>query len=224
MTLHGNALVADLKRRFITVNDDVLVGDRVINLIRPRSAEELISEADFERDERLPYWAELWPSSTILANFISNNNITAARGIELGCGIGLVSTAASFAGHTMLATDYYEEALQFTRANSYRNLGRAIETRLVDWRHLPDDLGTFELVLASDVLYESSYATLVSNVINKVLAPGGRAYIADPGRVAVSSFLDACEQVDLRVIEKLDRPYLAGEVRQTISVYELTRR
>ena len=30
---------------------------------RPRSAEDLIDEDDYARDERLPYWAELWPSA-----------------------------------------------------------------------------------------------------------------------------------------------------------------
>ena len=66
MHLHGDALVDDLLHRFVTVNDDVRIANRAVNLIRPRSADELISEDDFERDERLPYWAELWPSSTII--------------------------------------------------------------------------------------------------------------------------------------------------------------
>ena len=57
--LTGARLVASLERRFMTVNDDVRVGERDINVLRPHSAEDLISESDFERDERLPYWAEL---------------------------------------------------------------------------------------------------------------------------------------------------------------------
>jgi len=49
------ALATELQRRFVTINDDVRVGGRDVNLLRPRSAEDLISEADFDRDERLPY-------------------------------------------------------------------------------------------------------------------------------------------------------------------------
>jgi predicted nicotinamide N-methyase len=222
--MQGTALVAQLKRRFVTVNDDVYAGDRVINLIRPRSADELISEADFERDARLPYWAELWPSSTILADFILQADTAPARTIELGCGIGLVSIAATHAGHTVLATDYYEDALLFTRANAFRNLGREIETQLIDWRAIPDSMGTFDRVLASDVLYEPTYAKLVSHAVKRFLAPNGRAYIADPGRVAASEFLDACEALGLQVSQRLERPYLAGKIRQKITVYELTSR
>jgi predicted nicotinamide N-methyase len=223
MTLTGAQLVASLERRFVTVNDDVRAGKRNINVFRPRSADDLISEQDFERDERLPYWAELWPSSTILANFIVDHALPPLRGIELGCGVGLVSIAATLAGHTMLATDYYDDALHFTRANAYRNLRHEIDTRLVDWRDMPDDLRAFDLILASDVLYESSYARIVSGAIDHLLSDTGRAFLADPGRVATGAFLDACSERALRVTKKTDRPYLAGQIRQTITVYEITR-
>jgi predicted nicotinamide N-methyase len=224
MTAHGAALVAKLKRRFVTVNDEVYVADHVINLIRPRSAEDLISETDFERDERLPYWAELWPSSTILADFVLRAVARPARTIELGCGVGLVSIAATYAGHSVLATDYYEDALLFARANAFQNLEHEIETQMIDWRAIPENIGTFDCVLASDVLYEPAYAKLVSRAIKRFLAPDGRAYIADPGRVAASDFLDACEALGLQVTQRLERPYLAGKIRQKITVYELASR
>lgn len=221
--LAGAALVASLERRFVTVNDDVRVGDATINVIRPRSAEDLISEADFERDERLPYWAELWPSSTVLADFIAADERPRGRAIELGAGIGLVSIAAALAGHDVLATDYYEDALRFARANAWRNLGREIETMLVDWRAIPTTLPRVDVVLASDVLYESRYAPLVASTIERFLAPRGVAYVADPGRVAANAFVDACRAIALSVTTAATRPYLAGKVRQTITVYEVTR-
>jgi predicted nicotinamide N-methyase len=221
-TAHGAALVTDLERRFLTVNDDIRVGNHAINVIRPRSADDLIIEADFERDERLPYWAELWPSSTVLGDFVITDSGTGKRAIELGCGVGLVSIAATLAGHTVLATDYYAEALAFTRANAFRNLGREIETHVLDWRAIPEAIGRFDLVLASDVLYESRYADLVAKTIARVLAPQGEAYVADPGRVATGAFVDACHQLGLTVTTCATRPYLAGKIRQTITVYRVT--
>jgi len=221
--LSGAALVKSLERRFVTVNDDVVIGDRTINVIRPRSAEDLISEADFERDERLPYWAELWPSSTVLASFVMGDRRPRGRAIELGAGIGIVSIAAALAGHEVVATDYYEDALLFARANAWRNLGREIETALVDWRAIPATLPRFDVVLASDVLYESRYAPLVASTIDRFLAPRGVAYVADPGRVAANAFVDACREISLGVNTAATRPYLAGKVRQTITVYEVTR-
>lgn len=192
-------------------------------MIRPRSAEDLIDEAAFERDERLPYWAELWPSSTVLANFVMGDRRPRGRAVELGAGIGLVSIAAAIAGHDVVATDYYEDALLFARANAFRNLGREIDTHLVDWRAIPEALPRFDVVLASDVLYETRYAPLVASTIDRFLAGSGVAYVADPGRVATDAFVDACREIGLGVKTAATRPYLAGSVRQTITVYEVTR-
>jgi len=52
-----------------------------------------ISDADFEQDERLPYWAELWPSAEALSRFLFRNpHLVAGRSVlELGCGLGLTS-------------------------------------------------------------------------------------------------------------------------------------
>lgn len=221
--LHDAELVDDLERRFVTVNDDVHVSKHAINVLRPRSAEDLIDEADFERDERLPYWAELWPSSTVLADFALASLRGPRRTIELGCGIGLVSIAAALAGHDVLATDYYAEALDFVRANAFRNLGREFATSVLDWRDIPDALGQFQCVLASDVLYESRYADIVAQAIVRLLAPDGEAYIADPGRIATSAFGDACERLGTTMAACATRPYLAGKIRQTITIYRITR-
>ena len=40
---------------------------RDLRLLRPRDAEALLDEDAFEREEFMPYWAELWPSSLALA-------------------------------------------------------------------------------------------------------------------------------------------------------------
>lgn len=221
--LTGAELVASLERRFVTVNDDVRVGDRAINILRPRSADDLISESDFDRDERLPYWAELWPSSTILANFIVADVRPRGSLIELGAGIGLVSIAAAIAGHDVTASDYYEDALAFARANSFRNLGYEITTALVDWRDVSPQMPRFDTVLASDVLYESRYAPLVAGVIDRLLAADGTAYVADPGRVAAVAFTDACAERRLDIRSRASSPYLAGTIRQSITVYEIRR-
>lgn len=221
--LAGDALVRALERRFVLVNDDVRAGHHMLNVIRPRSAEDLIDEGDFERDERLPYWAELWPSSTVLADHVLAEGRAACRAIELGSGIGLVAMAAALAGHDSLATDYYEDALLFARANSFRNLGRELPAMIVDWRAVPSTLGRFDLVLASDVLYERRYADLVAGVIDRLLAAHGTALVADPGRIAGDAFAAACRERGLYVETRATRPYLAGDIRQTISVLGVMR-
>jgi predicted nicotinamide N-methyase len=131
--------------------------------------------------------------------------------------------AATSAGFDVLSTDYYEDALDVTRANVFRNLGTTARTRLVDWRHFPEDLGTFELVFASDVLYEKEYAELLPVILDRLLAVGGNALIADPGRVAAPAFVDACATQGLVVQVKQTRPFEAGEIKQRIDIYEIAR-
>jgi len=123
----------------------------------------------------------------------------------------------------VLSTDYYEDALDVTRANVFRNLGKLARTRLVDWRHLPDDLGRFDIVFASDVLYEKEYAELLPVILDLVLLPGGTALIADPGRVAAPVFVEACGVNGLRILSKETRPFEAGEIRQQIDLYQIGR-
>ena len=213
-----------LEQRFALATVNVPLADGMVTLETPRSADELINETDFERDERLPYWADVWPSSTALAGVVAQVDGTGRRALELGCGVGLVTVGALRAGFDVLATDYYEDALLFARRNGLGNTGREPATRLVDWRLFPADLGRFDFVLASDVLYEREYATLVATAIVASLAPGGVALVADPGRVALLSFVTACEQRGCTVSIRARVPWTDGSAKQTITIHEIKAR
>jgi predicted nicotinamide N-methyase len=210
-----------LDRRFVLTTVRVEVAGAEVTLETPRSADELINEIDFARDERLPYWADVWPSSTALAGLVAALDGQGQRALELGCGLGLLTIGALRAGFDVLATDYYEDALLFARRNGLRATGREPRTRHVDWRAFPDDLGRFDLVLASDVLYEREYATLVADAIVASLAPGGIALVADPGRVALLSFVTACEQRGCTVGIRARVPWTDGKAKQTITIHEV---
>lgn len=214
-------LEAGLRRRFRVVESRIPIGGAVIALLHPASAEELINEADFDVDERLPYWAEPWPSALVLAGRLSGEAGAGRPLLELGCGAGLVAAAAARAGFRVTATDYYDDALRFARLNAARCGGGAIATRLVDWRNMPVDLGRFDLVVASDVLYERPYALLVAQAVARTLSPRGRALVADPGRTATPDFLEACPGEGLRVLRRTRTPFAEGAIRQTIDVYEI---
>lgn len=210
---------------------------RSLTLEHPRDAEALISEADFERDERLPYWADIWPSSLVLAEVIAAEppaagpavgraagagaGVSRGRLLELGCGLGLVSIAALQAGWDVLATDYYNDALSFARWNAWQCCGVELQTLNLDWRSPPRDLGRFDRVVASDVLYEQQYAELVPALLELSLTPSGEAVIADPGRVAASGFVRECEARGMTVSADAPREWRDGEVVQRITLYRV---
>lgn len=233
--------LAALDTRFDVVATDVALPGGAVRVAHPRAADGLIDEADFARDERLPYWAELWPSSQALARALPSllaatdapgapGRIPAGRGgpgraggraLELGCGLGLVTIAALRAGLDVLATDYYADALLFTRRNALAATGTDPRTRLADWRAWPADAGRFDLVLASDVLYERAYATVVAQVVAAALGPGSRALVADPGRAAAPAFLARAQELGLDVRHRTRIPHHDGAIAQVITIHEL---
>ena len=221
--LHGEQLDAALGRRWVTAMEDVEVGDARWSLLKPANADHLISEADYVMDERLPYWADLWPSARVLASTLLREVGAGRRLLELGCGVGLATIAAMHAGFDVTATDYYDDALHVTRGNAARNLGREPRVQLVNWREWPDTLGTFDVVMAADVLYEKEYATLVAACIARALAPHGTALVADPGRLALPDFRTSIREHGLEIASVYTERYEAGAVKQEGQGMEIKR-
>lgn len=213
-----------LKTRFDIMDTVVTAADRDVTIAQPRNADTLISEDDFVRDDRLPYWADLWPSARVLADHVMRHHGDGRRALELGCGSGLVTSALAMAGYAVTATDYYEDALAFTSVNARRNSGRDVTTRLVDWRAMPSDLGLFDVVVASDVLYEHTYGELVADAVRATLSASGYALIADPGRLSLDAFLRSAEDGGMVLTEQWSVPFAEGDQRQTIQLHALKKR
>ncbi len=223
-TALANHTLEELRAQFDVVRTDILIAGREVRIHHPRNADALIDEQAFEDDERLPYWADVWPSARVLAERVATMPVDDRRFLELGCGAGLVSVAAAIAGFDVTATDYYDEALRFTALNVLVNTGALIDTRIGDWRRFPHDIGRFELVVASDVLYEQPHAGLIAGVLDRTLTARGSAIIADPGRIAAPQFVDECKERGMPAAI-LDRvTFEEGNIRQTIDLYEVRRR
>ena len=244
MTATLRPALAALDRRFVIAGLPVALGAGPVVIEKPRNPDDLISEDDYVHDERLPYWADIWPASVVLANYVESNaraevargsgrvgavgGEQAPRALELGCGLGLVTIAAIRAGYVTTATDYYEDATLFTARNAVSATGTEPALRMVDWRALPADLGTFDLVLAADVLYERTYAALVAETLRRTIAAGGRALLADQGRVALSSFLEEATARGLshRAVHRETRPITppapeGSTAHHILTIYEL---
>jgi predicted nicotinamide N-methyase len=162
-----------------------------VALTRPRDAEALLSEEQFEHEEFLPYWAELWSSGVALAHHISRRSLRGAPVLELGCGLGLPSIAAALAGGRVLATDWSPDAIRTTEENARRN-GVEIETAVVAW-DAPDAIverAPWRFVLASDVLYERRNVELLLDLLPRLVDRRGEVLIADPSRSPAERFLE----------------------------------
>jgi predicted nicotinamide N-methyase len=211
----------ELDQRFRVVSEKIEIAGRHYEFIRPQNADDLISEEEFDCDERLPYWADLWASSIVLAERVAAEAGSRRSLLELGCGIGLVATVAASVGFAVTATDYYADALDFTRLNTRHNRQQFCATRLVDWRDFPADLGRFDLVVASDVLYEPRNVPLVAAALEATLTPNGLGFVADPKRRHAMVFPEECRRCKLKCARVAAIPIDRDGIRQTIDLFEI---
>jgi predicted nicotinamide N-methyase len=182
------------------VEREVAVAGRVLSLLVPPDGEALLDEQAFEREEFLPYWAELWPSGVALADAVAG---VGGSVLELGCGLGLPSLVAALAGADVVATDWAPDAIALLERNAAR-VGARLEARCWSWTEPAP--AAAELVLAADVLYERRNGPQLLAALDAVVADGGAAWIADPERPAAAEFFAAAAE----------RGWSVGELRPRI--------
>lgn len=182
------------------VEEVIPLRGRDLRVLRPRDSEALLDDHAFEHEEFLPYWAELWPSGVALARAVGVQSWRGRHVVELGCGLGLPAIAAALAGGRVLATDWSQAAVDRAADNAQRN-DASIDTLVCSWS-TPEPIvarGPWDVVLASDVLYERRDVAPLLAVLPQLLAAHGEAWIADPGRPPATEFLErAAERFDVR--------------------------
>ncbi len=184
-----------------------------------------ISPEEFVKDEQMPYWAEIWPSSFVLSNYLVEEvGIEGNRGVELGAGVGVVAIAMRKAGASMCVTDYATEALDFIKLNALQN-GIALDERFeilnLDWRNIRLE-EKFDFVCAADVLYERRNLLPIVLAIDKLLKPNGTAYIADPRRQIASGFVALAEENQFSV-QVASRPIAFNQKTMEVDIYTLKK-
>jgi len=170
---------------FDLVTESVRIAEFEFMITRPRAAEDLIDETEYADDQRLPYWADLWPSGVALASELAELDLTGARILELGAGLSLPSLIALARGAHALATDWYPVALAFARANAAAAGLGVLDTLEVDWSDPPGELfarGPFDLIIGADVAYERRHAAQLARLFAGAAEASTSLLIADPRR------------------------------------------
>lgn len=173
-------------------------GGDTLRITQPQDLDLLIDAVAGDPEQNLPYWAELWPSGIALAAAVTAEPrlVRAQPVLEIGCGLGVTACAALRAGARLTVADYAEAALLLCRLNTLRNAGREPETVRINWRQPPQELfdlapGGFPVLLAADVLYESRDVKPLLDLVDRLAAPDGILWLAEPRRPVAARFLDA---------------------------------
>ena len=90
---------------------------------------------------------------------------------------------------------------------------------------LPADLGTFDVVVAADVLYERPMAALIARTLAATLAPAALGLVTDPLRRPADWFAEACGEAGLAA-ELVDLVNVSSDAAAelTVSLFEVRRR
>ncbi|EWH10216.1 histidine kinase [Catenovulum agarivorans DS-2] len=129
-----------------------------------------------------PIFGVVWPSSVVLAQFMLNFNTTSKRVLEIGCGIALSSLLLNKQNTDITATDYHPEVAGFLQRNVLLNGDESIAYEQIDWTSDSDNLGLFDVIIGSDLLYEDAHIDLLASFIQRHAKSSCEVVIVDPGR------------------------------------------
>jgi predicted nicotinamide N-methyase len=167
-------------------------------------------------DERMPYWAELWPSSLLMAEVMTRHFPSLPDGpfLEMGCGPALPSTLAAVLGRQGIATDYVQEARWLAELNlSTNRVSQQVRVQHLDWREPWEE--TFPWILAGDIAYETRNFEPILTCWDRMLAQGGQIWLAEPGRSIAKRFFADLEEAGWK------REPIGNKER--VTVYRITR-
>lgn len=207
------------------VREPVYVENRTYWITRPGQSDRLLDDptvrGHFERDEYIPYWADLWPGARMLAKVLLRESWPAGlTALEIGCGLGLPGVVALSLGMKVTFSDYDATALEFAAANAQDNGYDDFHALRMDWRHPPSDLKT-PLLLASDLIYEVRNVEPVVKLIKQLLAPGGQCLLTDQDRVPAPQFRAMLEAEGLQYTTQMVRAGEPGGRRVKGTLYRI---
>ena len=129
-----------------------------------------------------PLFGQAWPAGLALADEMSRFGIEGKRILEVGCGLAIASLVLSQRGADVTASDQHPLAEEFLRINVEANGFAPIPFRRIDWADTNPDLGRFDLVIGSDIVYERDQPAMLASFFGRHGEPGGEVVVADPCR------------------------------------------
>lgn len=145
-------------------------------------------------------FGQLWPAGTVLATAMKQIDLKDRRVLELGCGLALPSLVLQYRGADITASDYHPVSRKFLSHNCSLNNLEEIPFIQLDWdTPIADD--KYELIIASDVLYDPGNPELLGKVIENMSAPICKVLVTCPGRGYKNQFNRIMQNLGFEVEE-----------------------
>ncbi len=152
----------------------------------------------------------VWEASIVLAHLMLDIDIQGRRFLEVGCGIGLPSLVLSRRQANVTATDRHPCAESFLVQNAALNSDNEIPFVRAAWADAGSELGRFDVIIGSDLLYEPDQVGQLSSFIGRHGMPDSTVIIVDPGRFLHSRFSHGMEKLGYSCHKS--KPALTGQL------------
>ena len=126
-------------------------------------------------------FGQLWPSERLLAQAMHRFTVDGKRILVLECGIGLACLVLKRRGVDVVASDAHPLAESFLEYNTTLNALPAVDYRRLSWDASEPSIGHFDVIIASDVLYEPAQGRWLADVVRRHAYPSAEVVITDPG-------------------------------------------
>jgi len=175
--------MSSFRVRYQTIEfGDVDIHVRTLRDNQQFSDDDGVSEALGISSAMWPLFGVAWASGEVLAHLMYDFDIAGKRILEVGCGIGLASLVLNHRSADITATDFHPEAEGFLQHNARLNEDRPIPFVRTGWADDISSLGEFDLIIGSDLLYESEQVELLAAFIDQHAKQHCDVIIVDPGR------------------------------------------
>lgn len=136
-----------------------------------------------------PIFGVMWPCGHLLARLMIDFQVGEKRVLEVGCGVGLASLMLNERLSDITATDNHPFAERYLKHNVSLNNGKEIPFFRRDWQNdSPSEQGLFDLIIGSDLLYESEHVDLLASFIQRHANDACEVVIIDAGRGMAGKF------------------------------------
>ena len=150
-------------------------------------------------------FGQVWPSGRVLAEAMCSFEVAGKRILEIGCGLGLSSLVLQRRKADITASDQHPLVESFLAHNARLNNLPKLAYRDLHWA-VPDvELGRFDLMIGSDILYERDHIELLAILLKRHALASAEVVFTDPGRGNSAPFTRALAEQGYSVTEVRSR-------------------
>lgn len=201
-------------RNYLTKTQTITINAHTLKITTLKDRQQYDEEAaikDGISDALWPISGVIWPSSIILAVHMDHLNLTDKKVLDIGCGVAIPSLLAAVKGAIVTATDFNTVAKELLEDNCKANGLEPIRFEQASW-NTPISLGSFDLIVGADLLYEEEHFKILAAFINMQAHASSTVIIVDHGRGYAKKFATLMEQYHWACdVEMLPKQTVLGE-------------